>query len=106
MTDQLDLPIFDIRLEGAEYHQPFFIAGTHGVLDICRNSFDHFIVNGRLDDSFHFVFAIYHLCKHFMNSGVGFRQFVDVAVLIKNDDRINWMWTENKLKEIGDSFFL
>lgn len=65
------------------------------------NNFTDYIVNGKLDDSFHFIFVLNHLRKHFMNSGVGFRQFVDVAVMVENDDRIDWKWTENKLKEIG-----
>lgn len=65
------------------------------------NNYKDYVSNGRMDDSFHFIFVLNHLRKHFMNSGVGFRQFVDVAVLIKNDDKINWIWIENKLIEIG-----
>lgn len=65
------------------------------------NDFRKYVVDGRLDDSFHFIFVLNHLRKHFMNSGVGFRQFVDIAILIKNDDKIDWTWTEEQLCEIG-----
>lgn len=65
------------------------------------NDYKKYVIDGRLDDSFHFIFVLNHLRKHFMNSGVGFRQFVDIAVLIKNDNRIDWVWTEEKLDEIG-----
>jgi len=37
-----------------------------------------------LDVNFHFVFVLIHLKKHMLNSGVGFRQFMDLAVLSKN----------------------
>jgi len=65
------------------------------------NAYSDYVVDGKLDDSFHFIFVLNHLRKHFMNSGVGFRQFVDIAVLIKNDDRIDWTWTEERLGSVG-----
>lgn len=65
------------------------------------NDYSNYVVDRKLDDSFHFVFVLNHLRKHFMNSGVGFRQFVDIAVLIKNDEKIDWVWTEERLRSIG-----
>ena len=62
---------------------------------------EHTLINDKLDDSFHFIFVLDHLRKHFMKRGVGLRQFIDIAVLIKNDTKINWKWTEDKLIEIG-----
>ncbi len=63
------------------------------------NDFWKYVENDKLDLNFHFVFLVYHLKKHFMNSGVGFRQFVDLAMLIKNAE-LNWKWIEIKLEEI------
>ena len=59
-----------------------------------------YLVNNKIDDSVHFIFVLNHLRKHFMNRGVGFRQFVDIAVLVKYNKRIDWNWTEKKLAEI------
>lgn len=65
------------------------------------NNYKDYVSNGKLDDSFHFIFVLNHLRKHFMNRGVGLRQFVDIAVLLKNDNRIDWTWTEERLRKIG-----
>ena len=56
--------------------------------------------NGVLDWNFHFLFILYHIRKHFMNQGVGFRHFVDVAVLTKHNKMLDWAWIKNKLIEI------
>ena len=36
-----------------------------------------------LDPNFHFIFLLLHLKKHLLNSGAGFRQFMDLAVAVK-----------------------
>lgn len=56
---------------------------------------------GVLDWSFHFLFILYHIRKHFMNQGVGFRHFVDVAILTKYNKMLNWSWIKNKLIELN-----
>lgn len=66
--------------------------------EVFFNDFWKYVENNKIDLNFHFVFLIYHLKKHFMNSGVGFRQFVDLAVLIKNAE-LNWDWIEITLKK-------
>lgn len=59
-------------------------------------------VNGTtLDASFHFLFLLVHLRKHFMNEGVGIRQFMDIAVMIKNERSLNWQWIYEKLRELN-----
>ena len=63
------------------------------------NSCWDYINDNALDWNFHFIFLIFHLRKHFVNQGVGFRQFLDIAVAIKNID-LDWKWIANKLKEI------
>lgn len=56
--------------------------------------------NGKLDWNFHFLFILAHLRKHLVNSGVGFRMFMDVAAIIKNDPGLNWRWIEEKLEQL------
>ena len=57
-----------------------------------------YVKDGEVDPSFHFLFLLLHLRKHFMNTGVGFRQFMDVAVMERED--LNWPWIERKLREL------
>lgn len=52
-----------------------------------------------LDASFHFVFLLLHLKKHFLNSGVGFRQFMDLAVVVQHQE-LNWPWIEKTLTKL------
>lgn len=59
-----------------------------------------YVKDGQLDWNFHFLFLIFHLRKHFMNSGVGFRQFMDLAVVVQKMN-IDWTWMEQNLKETG-----
>ena len=56
-----------------------------------------YVNNGELDWNFHFLFLILHLRKHLMNCGVGFRQFMDIAVLTKNNDNLDWSYIEQQL---------
>lgn len=58
-----------------------------------------YVQDNKLDWNFHFMFLIYHLKKHIMNSGVGFRQFLDIAVVMKYVD-LDWTWISEKLDEI------
>ena len=61
------------------------------------NNYDKYLKDEILNPSFHFLFLLMHLRKHFLNRGVGIRQFVDLAAMIKNNDQLNWNWIENKL---------
>lgn len=65
------------------------------------NGFEQYIKDGKLDWNFHFLFLITHLRKHFMGYGVGLRQFMDLAVVIKNGPKLDWEWIETKLEDIG-----
>ena len=56
-----------------------------------------FVHNGELDWNYHFIYLILHLRKHLMNCGVGFRQFMDVAVVAKNKVELDWKWIEDQL---------
>ena len=57
-----------------------------------------YVRNGELDHSFHFLFLIVHLRKHMMNDGAGFRQFLDIATVAKNDPLLDWGWIAEKLE--------
>ena len=65
-----------------------------------NNCWDY-VQNNELDHSFHFLYLILHLRKHLMNQGVGFRQFMDIAVVAKNDPSLNWPWIEEQLDALG-----
>lgn len=65
------------------------------------NDYDVHAVNGMLDWNFHFLFLIVHLRKHFMNSGVGIRLFMDLAVIIQKCNDLNWIEIEKMLSYLG-----
>lgn len=65
------------------------------------NNFWKYVGDGELDWGFHFMFLLLHLRKHFMNSGVGFRQFMDLAVVADaKRDAVDWTWVENELNRL------
>lgn len=59
------------------------------------------VKDGKLDWEFHFMFLIFHLRKHFMNSGVGFRHFMDIAVLTFRGPKFDWSRIKEELVKIG-----
>lgn len=68
-----------------------------------QSFFDNFIPyvkDNALDWNYHFIFLIMHLRKHFMNSGVGMRQFMDIAVVANAREDLDWAWIEDKLHEL------
>lgn len=65
------------------------------------NDFWKYVHDNELDWNFHMLFLILHIRKHLMNSGVGFRQFMDVAVVAQNNCDLNWELIENELKKLG-----
>lgn len=59
-----------------------------------------YVREGQLDWNFHLLFLIFHLRKHFMNSGVGFRMFMDLAVVAEKT-HIDWAMLQEKLENTG-----
>lgn len=59
-----------------------------------------YVYNGKLEISFHFLFLLVHLRKHLMNEGVGIRQFMDVAVMVKNEKNLDWQWIVEKMIDL------
>lgn len=68
--------------------------------DIFFNDCWRYVEEEKLDWDFHLLFLIFHLRKHFMNAGVGFRQFMDLAV-VSQKTRINWDWMKANLEKTG-----
>lgn len=56
-------------------------------------------VQNRIDLTYHLVFVLLHLRKHFLLEGVGFRQFMDVAVLASQPE-VNWQQALLWLKDL------
>ena len=54
----------------------------------------------KLDWSFHFLFLLLHLKKHLIQSGVGFRQFMDLTVALRGCV-LDWPWLERSLDALG-----
>lgn len=55
-----------------------------------------------LDWNFHLLYLFFHLAKHMQVKGVGFRQFVDIAVLVHfHNNLFDWNWVKQKAKEIN-----
>lgn len=52
-----------------------------------------------LDWNFHLVFLLLHLKKHFLYSGIGFRQFMDLAVVVRKCD-LDWDWLKKTLQKV------
>jgi len=63
------------------------------------NNFWPYVKNNTINWNFHFLFLISHLRKHFMNEGVGFRQFMDIAIVSKYG-KLDWSWIEEKAEQI------
>lgn len=68
------------------------------------NYWDHAaLMNGseyELDWNFHFLYLIQHIRQHLLWEGIGFRQFLDLAVLITKID-FDWDYIIATCKEIG-----
>lgn len=69
------------------------------------NNYDAYVNDSSLNPSFHFLFLLMHLRKHFINHGVGVRQFMDLAAEIQRNKELNWEWIEEKLRFLGLSRF-
>lgn len=92
VKNNLSFEIHDRLVSDADFLEPY--------QERFFNEYDPYVLNGTLDWNFHFLFLIMHLRKHFMNSGVGIRQFMDLAVLIKNCHDLDWRWIQEKLAEL------
>ena len=57
---------------------------------------------GRLDPDFHFLYLVAHIAKHIRGRGIGFRQFYDLAMLIRNGGGIfSWETVRADAEKLG-----
>lgn len=66
-------------------------------LEYFSNCWNH-VEENRLSSNFHLLYLLIHLRKHFMNKGVGIRQFIDLAVFTKAE--IDWEWIILELERL------
>lgn len=57
------------------------------------------VINHRLEANYHVLFLFIHLRQHLLGSGVGFRQFVDIAVMTQNV-RLDWAWIVSEAQNL------
>lgn len=84
------------------YHELGNSADSRSVAD---TAWDHAHPTGEgtryeLDWSFHFLFLLMHLKKHLVHAGVGFRQFMDLDVVLTHRE-LDWARIESSLQEQG-----
>lgn len=85
--------VYKQNQENAEVKKYFDDCWSH----ICKDNEGNEI----LDWNYHLVFLIQHTKKHFHGNGIGFRQFMDIAVASKAAPNLNWTIIEADLKKIG-----
>lgn len=66
-------------------------------LEYFSNCWDYMEEN-RLSPNFHLLYLLIHLRKHFMNKGIGIRQFIDLAVYTKAE--LDWSLLIHELKQL------
>ena len=49
------------------------------------------------DDEFHFLYLVAHTAKHIINSGSGFRAFIDMALMCRECSRMDWDYIREQL---------
>ncbi len=59
-----------------------------------------YVESGKLNWNFHFIYIIVHLRYHLIARGVGFRQFLDIAIMTQKLS-LNWNWIQLELDKIG-----
>lgn len=88
-----------------------FLFEVHDSLVHRRDEFDDLLVyfsnvwsfvkkDGSLDWSFHLIYLLEHLRHHLVGSGVGFRQFMDIAIVCEKCT-IDWDFVVTELKKIN-----
>lgn len=68
--------------------------------DIYFNDCWKYVKDSKLDWGFHLLFLIFHLRKHLMNAGAGFRHYMDIAVVAEKI-QIDWDWLTTNLQITG-----
>ena len=56
--------------------------------------------DGQIDLNFHVLYLFLHLRKHIMETGVGFRQFMDLALVVDRAP-VDWEWVRRESENLG-----
>lgn len=91
--DGIHYEVHDRFIQGSDY--------AHPAQEEFFNQFEKYIHTPDIDWSFHFLYLIMHIRKHLINQGVGFRQFMDLAIIGKNNRCLNWMWINERLESLN-----
>lgn len=67
----------------------------------CVNNSYHF----SLSPEYHFVYMLLHIRIHILQSGIGFRQFMDLAIML-NSYKLNWEYVASEMKLFHLEHFL
>ncbi len=70
----------------------------------CQRVWDY-VKDNKLDSSYHFIFLLLHLKKHLITEGVGFRQFMDLAVEIKKSE-LDWDFINEEVEKMNLTKFM
>ena len=74
--------------------------------DSCKTYFDNVWQyidgeNKEIEINYHMVYLIYHIAKHIYGRGCGFRQFLDLALIMEKErEHLNAEWLKKQLKKI------
>jgi|GEM_PF-235271 len=60
----------------------------------------------RFSPEFHFIYVLLHLAKHFAGSGAGVRMFMDIALIVKNHNDIDWEIIKSEIHRLKLDEFL
>lgn len=79
------------------------IDSTHreddAIADYLSSCWDN-VHQGKLDWNAHMIYLLLHLRKHFRSSGVGFRQFLDLAFVAQKVS-LNWDYIQTEMERLG-----
>lgn len=93
---------FKNKMEIELHHNLLYDEATtfHNHMTFINNCWDYVYAN-ELDWNFHFIFLLLHLHKHIRHSGAGFRQFMDLAVIIQQIHTLDWNWIYTTLSNLN-----
>jgi len=59
-----------------------------------------YVKDNNIEDSYHFVYLLIHLKKHILEMGVGFRQFMDLGVMMKNN-KLDYNFINDEIEKLN-----
>lgn len=81
------------------------VVNTEKEIEFADAAWDYVNNDHEIDEDFHFVFLLIHLKKHFLNRGVGLRQFMDLVVMSQranlNQEKISTFLQQIELEKFA-----